>query len=343
MAPPLEPLDKADREITRYLENNSTEFRELCEGWENEAGDKHFQRQRYQADNTTEKSQKFFYNMMQSIATELQKSAGGCFTMKKLPHEQRIILDMCAGPGGFLQAALTFNRGSQAIAFSLPEDNGGHRMRLPEKAPVTTQYCDVTMFAADMGVDIIPKSHPDYDKFLGRQLDENQQFGLVLCDGQVRRTQERAAYREHRETRRLFATQIALGLEHAAPRGTMIVLMHKVEIWPMLSLIYQFYQFADVKLHKPFKSHATRSSYYLIARNIQTEHPGVRALIDEMKLIWRVATFGTDEEYEETVRGDGTLATAVLERFGKTLIRLAGPVWKTQKEALEKSSFVRGA
>lgn len=87
------------------------------------------------------------------------------------------------------------------------------------------------MLAADMGVTDIPEKHPDARKFLPCQMRETQLFDLVLCDGHVLRTHAptRASYRETREPARLKTTQLALGLEHIKPGGTMIVLFHKVE------------------------------------------------------------------------------------------------------------------
>ncbi len=56
-------------------------------------------------------------------------------------------------------------------------------------------FTDITMLATEHGVDMdnIPTEHPDAAKFKPLRPYEGKQYDLVLCDGQVLRTQKREA------------------------------------------------------------------------------------------------------------------------------------------------------
>lgn len=281
------------------------------------------------------------------------------------------ILDMCAAPGGFLEVALSKNPGAHAVAFSLPESLGGHRMLLPQNANVTLKFLDVTMLAADMGMNVtktgtrvetitttatmgIPDDHPDKDNFiLERQLQSEQLFDLVLCDGQVLRTHKdhRAPYRERREASRLTLTQLALGLEHLRPGGTLIALLHKLEAWDTLFLLRTFNRFSHVRAFKPRAGHAKRSSFYLVAKGVNSDAPEAKRAVRRWKEGWRVATFGSEEEYKDRDalvgvgddRGSAVGVEDVLEEFGERFVELGRRVWDIQARALEDAPFMNGS
>lgn len=249
-------------------------------------------------------------------------------------------------PGGFLMKALEKNTGSHCLAFSLPVSDGGHKVLLPASADVEQRLLDIAMLAADMGVRDIPEEHPDAANFLPQQLKPDQLFDLVVCDGQVLRTHTRATYREKREAWRLTITQLALGLEHLAPGGKMIILLHKVEAWGTVDLLWTFAQFSSIRLFKPKQGHAKRSSFYLIASNIQSQHPEAIRAVEGWKESWKYATLRTDEEYHEFVKAyakEKPSAEQVLEEFGPRLVELGRNVWKVQADALAKAPFIREA
>ena len=276
---------------------------------------------------------------MKTIGQEMHRSTGA-LAIPKMAANSPTILDMCMAPGGFLATTLNLNPGAGALGFSLPTSEGGHKVLLPRDPNVTLKFLDVTMLAADMGVIDIPAEHPEAKNLLPQQFNPGQLFDLVLCDGQVLRTHVRAAHREMREARRLIVTQLAIGLEHVKVGGTMIVLLHKVEAWDTVSLLYRFNKFSLVKLFKPTRHHAKRSSFYMIATNIQSQHCEAVLAVEGWKREWKVATFGTDEEYKKALRG-ACLDTEVLGEFGSELVRLGREVWGIQARALEKAPFIK--
>ncbi|MBE3049910.1 hypothetical protein IMZ48_46915 [Candidatus Bathyarchaeota archaeon] len=277
--------------------------------------------------------------MMQKIGQELHENTGAFETTRWSPR----ILDMCMAPGGFLSKALELNPGSRATAFSLPTRDGGHKVLLQKKDRVKMKFLDITMLAADMGVMNIPTGHEDADNFLPAQFEPNEEFDIVLCDGQVLRTQSRASYRDDREATRLICAQLVLGLEHLRKGGTMIVLMHKAEAWDTVLTLRSFSTFSNITLYKPKKAHTKRSSFYLIAKDIDSKSPEGISAVKEWKEAWRLATFETGQEREREIRANDPPMAEVLEKFGPKLISLGTHVWKVQADSLAEAPFVKNA
>ncbi|KAK2752087.1 hypothetical protein FQN55_007975 [Onygenales sp. PD_40] len=335
--------------IAAYLMEIVVEFRKVADlrekatleqGWSSKKGDKYFRKQRRVADNADEKTAWRFFNMMKEIG-EILHLFTDAFRISRDSSERPVILDMCMAPGGFLAKALSLNHGAHAVAFSLPSSKGGHKVLL-ESPDVGVKFLDITMLAADMGVTDIPAEHPDAEDFLRRrQFNPGQSFDLILCDGQVLRTHVRASYREGREARRLTITQLALGLQHIRQGGTMVVLLHKVEEWHSVFLLYTFSKFSSVKVFKPKKYHAIRSSFYMVATNIQSQHPEALLAVKRWKAIWKAATFGTDEEYGKTLDEEELGVETVLAEFGSELVRLGKDIWWIQARALRLAPFTK--
>ena len=279
---------------------------------------------------------------MQDIASEMNSSTNALKILKSTSQET-YILDFCMAPGGFLAKTLSLNPCTHALAFSLPPSDGGHQVLLPRDERVQIQLLDITLLAEDMGVakNDIPSNHADAEKFVSRRLAPDQKFDIVLCDGQVLRTHIRAPYRERREARRLTSTQLALGLEHIQSGGTMVVLLHKAEAWDNVCLLYRFHKFSSVKLFKARKAHAKRSSFYMVATEIQSNHVEVGITVNWLKSVWKVATLGSTEEYNNMSLGEGLNVNEVLEEFGSELVRLGKEVWSIQATALAKAPFLR--
>jgi 23S rRNA U2552 (ribose-2'-O)-methylase RlmE/FtsJ len=280
--------------------------------------------------------------MMQRIGNELQRSTG-ILTVPKSQQGNPNFLDLCMAPGGFLHAAMKLNPHASATAYSLPVEDGGHEILFPGHHSVKVKLLDITMLAADLGFDNFPKEHPDRNNFLPKEFGDGRVFDIVFCDGQVLRNHKRAAYRENREARRLTVTQLALGLEHVKPGGTIIILLHKLEAVDTVELLRQFNRFSSITLFKPAKCHAKRSSFYMVASNIQTEHPEVVIATQNWKHTWAIATFGSDEDYGEIVRRNNSQSERILDDFGAEIVRLGRKIWDIQAGALANAPFITGS
>ena len=280
--------------------------------------------------------------MMQRIGNELQRSTG-ILTVPKSQQGNPNFLDLCMAPGGFLHAAMELNPHASATAYSLPVEDGVHEILFSGHHSVKVKLQDITMLAADLGSDNFPKEHADRNNFLPKELGDGRVFDIVFCDGQVLWNHKRAAYREKQEARRLTVTQLVLGLEHVKPGGTIIILLHKLEAVDTVELLCQFNRFSSITLFKPAKCHAKRSSFYMVASNIQTEHPEVITAIQNWKHTWAVAIFGGDEDYGEIVRRDNSQAEKMLDNFGSELVRLGKKIWNIQARALANEPFITGS
>jgi 23S rRNA U2552 (ribose-2'-O)-methylase RlmE/FtsJ len=220
------------------------------QGWLSPEADEFFRKQREHADKSSIKDERYFYGMMKRNGTKLHKETSA-FYIPFASGRDPLILDMCMAPGAFLDTALKFNPFATAVACSLPTDQGGHPILMPETPRAEIHLVDITMLAADMGITTVPTDHPEANKFLPRTLPNERVFDLVICDGQVLRTHELAEYRTKGEPRRLSASQLAMGLERLRPGGTIILLLHQVEAWRSALVIYTFSKFARIMLFKP--------------------------------------------------------------------------------------------
>lgn len=279
---------------------------------------------------------KIFFGMMNRVGDKMQQATG----VFDLPGKRPSMLALGFAPGGFVGEALKVNPNVQVVGITLPIKEKGVES-LVKSPRLDLVQADVTMLAVDLGVslDEIPPDHPDAKRFLKRAIRPRQQFDLVTCEGGVLRTHQIATYREHREAHRLKASQLAISLARLKPGGSMIVLMHKAETWNSLSLFYKFSKFSEVRLFKPEVEHQHRSSFYMIATNIQSQSEAAQKAVEQWTAEWKTATFGTDEEYAKECNGNSLDVDEVLKEFGQSWVELCRDVWARQIKGLERKSF----
>jgi len=271
--------------------------------------------------------------MMQQIGNELEKQTHALSRVSGGTRDVKI-LDLCMAPGGYSASALKYNPSATAFGITLPPDQGGHKVFLE---PSSVLYLDITMLAKEFGVDDPPPSHPEHKSFLTERPYSNHKFNLIFCDGQVLRTHRRAEYREAHEARRLTVSQLILALQRILPGGTMIILLHKAESWNTVELLYNFSRFSSIKLFKPRQKHAMRSSFYLVAKNVQPDAEAAKSAVEAWKQSWWSATFGgVHGTGEADAKASTDYVEAVLEEFGGQLVDLGRKVWQIQANALER-------
>ncbi|KAI9890352.1 MAG: hypothetical protein M1814_004262 [Vezdaea aestivalis] len=337
--------DEANALVRHFLLEKSQIYAELQvlreKGWADPRGDQYFAAQRRRADTADSKMAWIFFKMMQGIAREMN-SATGALDIQESHDGSQAILDFCTAPGGYLDTAMDLNPKAQARAFSLPVQQGGHKILMPRRWGVTIDFLDITMLAEDMGHTVIPSDHPDFENFQPRRLPKASKFDLIICDGQVLREHKRAKYRENHEALRLTSVQLALGLEHIKAGGTMVILLHRLEAWNNLATMFRFSKFSTVKTFKPQYSHSKRSSFYFVAKNVQSDHEEALHAMEIWKSTWRTATFGDNQDLKSIHTAD-LEAKEVIQQFGQDLIKLGNPIWSIQARALAQASFITDA
>ena len=121
-----------------------------------------------------------------------------------------------------------------------------------------------------------------------------------------------------------------------------MILLHKVEAVETVRLMHQFSKFANIKTFKPSFSHKTKSSFYMVATNIQPAHPECISAVESWRKTWEIETFGTDEEYQHLLGAKGLDMSVVLDELGGELVRMGKKPWTIQAVALEKASWNKG-
>lgn len=270
-----------------------------------------------------------------------------------LPTAHSKVLDICMAPGGYSASVLRYSPQAHISAITLPSHLDGFRVMVDYgyKDPrVKVLFADVTMFAAEYGVSDIPKDHPDFEKLVSRRPFAGETFDLVFCDGQVLRAQTPhvAKYREENKATRLTCSQLILGLQRLKPGGTFIILLHKPEMWNTVKLLSLLDTISEIQLLKPTVAHKTRSSFYLVAKNVQSQNPEALRAIADWKSTWKKLTFppSLEEKEQEQQQPDQTQmeirkAHDLLTSFGERLLKLGEPVWLIQRDALKNAPWLK--
>ncbi|KAF8226606.1 hypothetical protein L208DRAFT_1197973, partial [Tricholoma matsutake] len=330
--------------VTEYLRQATPGFRYLDDlrrmGWENPEGDEYFKKLQSAADNAGASEQKRFFRMMRSLGKEMD-DATSAFCC---PHPHT--LDLCMAPGGYSASVLDRHPDATIRGVSLPRSLGGHNLRVSHgrRDPrVQVQFMDITMLANEFGVRLNDTSrHPDASRFTSYRPYYGQEFDIVICDGQVLRTHPRGEWREYCEATRLLMSQLILGLQRIKTGGTFVMLLHKIEAWNTCTLLKTFNGFSSMTLFKPEKKHAQRSSFYLVAKNVQPQSGPAKEAVKEWKKAWYTATFGGDGGHgsvQEDPREE--VVAKFLEEFSSRLVELGETIWGVQTRALEMAPYVR--
>lgn len=252
--------------------------------------------------------------------------------------EKPSALDMGMAPGGFSKTILDKYPKASVRAITLPNTDGGHAIQLDD-ANLKLELRDINTLAGDLGLSSVPETHPGAETLTLEKLLGEELYDVAICGCQVTRTQQREQWRVDREPRRLQLAQLVIAMEHLKDNGTLIAVLHKPESFDTAEILRLFSGFSNITLFKPVKAHAKRSSFYMVAKKVRP----LMAVetIEAWKEEWRIATLGSQNEYEVLTRRSAEDAQTMLDQFGEELVRLGRLVWATQAKALEKAPFIR--
>ncbi|KAL8722588.1 MAG: hypothetical protein Q9181_007453 [Wetmoreana brouardii] len=338
-------------QVRAYLKENDGTFRELDKlrerGWGTSEGDTHFKNQREAADNKDERQEGIFQDLHKKIGNEMR--VVGAFNLNCNDSSNIKTLNLCMAPGAYTAVILEQYPDAFVGGITLPIESGGHKMVIPHGSldpRVDVRFMDITMLLSEMYDESynIPPMHPDAQNFITSSPFSGQTFDLVLCDGQALRTHRRADYRETCEPTRLLAMQLVFGMTRIKPGGSFIILLHKADAYDTVKLLKSFCSFAKVTLFKPKAAHRQRSTFYMIAKDVQSASTAARCFIEDMKQAWIRATFGGAEGTGINAESPKEAEVdALLQDFGPSLMRMAQEIWSIQVQALSQSRWLPGS
>ncbi|KAF2758907.1 hypothetical protein EJ05DRAFT_526995 [Pseudovirgaria hyperparasitica] len=345
-APRHDSNSDSQRTLMSYLIENSDNFAKLeklkKKDWKNPAAYTHWQKRNMQANPATQDAvqQAFLYKMTQQIVSEMHMKTEA-LTPGKLGASKLQVLDICMAPGGFTWGALKYNPNAISYGITLPEQRGGYKNRFRLRSQ-NVRFMDVTMLASECGIDVIPDSHPDFARFLQERPFLDLSFQLIFCGGAVLRSTRdfNTDYPNPYERTRLTTSQLVLAMQRIMPGGTMVVLLGKPEHPDTTAILRHFDRFARIELFKSRRKHTLRSTFYLVARDVQSESHAAKAALEDWKARWYRATFGGEIGTGELEPDMDTASMAsMIDEFGTRLIELASPVWEIQAAALLRQDF----
>ncbi|KAI1971599.1 hypothetical protein LOZ53_004452 [Ophidiomyces ophidiicola] len=334
--------------VKSYFLERSAVFRDLLAVqnavWSRPEVDDYFKLQRTRADSATATQKKWFFKMMRALGDQLQAQ----MDIIPLPNEAEEfkVLDICMAPGGYSATVLKHHRNARISALSLPKEDGGHDILLPNwknHPRVEVELMDITMLSSEFGYPgLLPLDHPAASQFSPHRPFVESQFDLIFCDGQVLRSHHRALTCQS-EPSRLITAQLILALQRIQPGGTIVLLLHRVHSPCSVRIIEAFSHFADINLVNPTGFHASRNSFYLVAKNLDPTNMNAWQLLNHLKNQWKVATlqaFGCEPQSNEIPELGGDMER-LMDSFGRTILDLSEPLWEIQARALRKK-FLKG-
>ena len=228
---------------------------------------------------------------------------------------------------------------------TLPVAQGGLMMHLEDTDRVTVENLDMNLLISEFDVSIsaLPHNHPDTGKFLERTVFQNTTFDLILGDGNVLESFESDVPRKDKdfENLRLRLVQLVFGLKRIKTRGTFVLLLHHIDSYENLILLNKFGMFSKVSIFKSKIHHASTSSFYLVAKDVESNHPVAKRMVVEWKNLWLWKTFRGEGGIGETPR-EPTDAEVKhhLKTYGPRLIELGTPFWNLQADKLKNASHM---
>lgn len=288
-----------------------------------------------------------FYKMTCAIGDELNV-ATVALSFSLPPGSILAVLDLCMAPGGFTTAALTHNQSAYVCGISLPIDKGGHEIRVPNwknDPRITVKLLDITMLAAEMGSTSILRSPSRTPTPVGSCPTAHLKVkNLGLSSAAVRFSAHTNALNTVKVARKSDCGRVSvLALRRICNGGTLVVVLHRADAWHSVVLMHAFTAFAEVQLFKPRKAHARRSSFYMVARNVQSHRPEVAQAIERWRKQWRDATFGgkAEADPEELLDASHDAVEFVMKEFGERFVLLSRPIFKIQANALRRAPWTK--
>ncbi|OQD79602.1 hypothetical protein PENANT_c047G09101 [Penicillium antarcticum] len=248
-------------------------------------------------------------------------------------------------PGGFSTIAKRKLPGSLIDAITLPPHAGGHEVMANDICRHII-YADITMYSKEIiSNEHIPAGHPNSEKFETSRPYHDNQYDIVICGGAVANVHPTERYRSEHERSRLTVSQLIFATNRLKNGGSIVLLLHRVESWDTVCILHAFNKFSDVQLYKHPKCHGIKSSFYLVAKNVDLSHEAAKISLAYWKDLWMYLTFkdigNIPSPRSSLYNSDDSFVRELLSDFGPLFLNLARPVWRIQAGALRRSPFMR--
>ncbi|KAH8423379.1 uncharacterized protein LDX57_001137 [Aspergillus melleus] len=251
------------------------------------------------------------------------------------------VLDLCLSPGGIAASVEKALPGSTIDAIILGTPLGGYNVMNPQIFR-SIMHTDATIYdLIDEGVVVKDIETGLFDitrPYLGDPYD------LIFCGGAVTEEQPKEVYRGYCEAIRLSVSQLVFALDRLKQGGSLVLLLHQIDTWHTVCILHALSMFADIQVYKHPEIHAIKSSFYLVAKNVNLNHEGIKQTISNWRDLWRY--LGSKDhadaarmtwKYDEIDSDEGSKRE--VQQFGPRFLELARPVWKIQASAMRRASF----
>lgn len=240
-------------------------------------------------------------------------------------------------PGGFSSYILGKNSQATGLGISLPVESGGHKLLLEEhlRPRLDLRGADLTYYQLGPTAIHDPRLQPLPFPFDARPFD------LVLLDGHPLRTSTRFEPR-NQMANRLLVSQLIICLQAITISGTIIVKLSKPERNATAKLLYMFDMLSlSLASWKPVCMHATRDTFYIVAKGVGCGKQGYRLQewLYGLKMLWLNLTYGGSGGSGRVLGAkdlDFIVSNAELRRaFGHRLQQLSQHIWQVQASSLQ--------
>ncbi|KAJ7706960.1 hypothetical protein B0H17DRAFT_918624, partial [Mycena rosella] len=282
------------------------------------------------AENASARKNSYWFSKMKAVFKELDNQTS-CIP-RKGPLK---FLDLGCCPGGFTSYILSKNSSAQGLGISSEIENGGHKFLLEDRhrARFKIYYADLAYYRLGP----LPKS--DNKVLHALPFDSTKRFDVVLLDGHQ--------LRKHPSARpgdwdRLLVSQLIIGLQAAKPGGTLVIKLADAEQVTTAKLLHMLDVLsARLETFKPRYMHATRGTFYAVAKGVGEGRGAARllALVDALKELWVDLTIGGADGAGRVLGEDdldfiiGTAEVRQAKNLDR-LVELGQQVWAVQARAL---------
>lgn len=245
-------------------------------------------------------------------------------------------------PGGFSSYILSKNLRSKGMGISLPVTSGGHEFLLEEdlRSRLYLHQADLTKYPLGLNV---------YHQQPFPVHTNTRPFDLILLDGHPLRTSPSIPGDNSNNQKKgaiLLVSQLIIGLQSISLSGTVIMKLSKPERVTTAKVLYMFDMLSlQLASWKPVCMHATRDTFYIVAKGIGHGKMGckIEEWIHGLKILWEELMLGSRERGLEKRDMDFIVSERELGTvYSERLEQLSRHIWLVQETSISGWKLAEG-